>query len=209
MNYNEIISSLERYFEGNDLKRGDALRIEDAIKDLIKEIDSNCWVKTEDKKPTIEDDFGQTVVIVNVEGHKKYGDFVFPAVCSKVKLGDFVNYSWWMLGYDKETGDIPYGCVTHWSELPKPPGEGEKKVIDMYPKELIKKLRKKDGYNCECLQAADYIEEILDRQNEMLKDLKKYGSCSICAHSCSYNGGVPCAYSGDCNNKEHWKWRGQ
>ena len=37
MDYEEMISALEGYFEGKDLKRGDALKIADAMKDLIAE----------------------------------------------------------------------------------------------------------------------------------------------------------------------------
>lgn len=37
MEYNEIISKLDGYFEGKDLKRGEALKIVDTIKVLLME----------------------------------------------------------------------------------------------------------------------------------------------------------------------------
>lgn len=37
MDCTEMISALEGYFEGKDLKRGDALRIADAMKTLLAE----------------------------------------------------------------------------------------------------------------------------------------------------------------------------
>lgn len=40
MDYQEMISALEEYFEGKNLKRGDALRIADAMKTLLAERDA-------------------------------------------------------------------------------------------------------------------------------------------------------------------------
>lgn len=40
MDYKEMISALEGYFNGKDLKRGDALRIADAMKTLLAERDA-------------------------------------------------------------------------------------------------------------------------------------------------------------------------
>lgn len=41
MDYDEMISALEGYFEGKDLKHGDALRIADGIKTLLAERDDS------------------------------------------------------------------------------------------------------------------------------------------------------------------------
>lgn len=40
MDYGEMISALEEYFEGKDLKHGDALKITDGIKTLLAERDA-------------------------------------------------------------------------------------------------------------------------------------------------------------------------
>lgn len=72
-------------------------------------------------------------------------------------------------------------------------------------KELIRKLRKKDGCNCECLEAATAIETLLAERDALMKDVVR---CDTCLHvkECYFNElrRADCAQS----NRGHWKWRG-
>ena len=72
-------------------------------------------------------------------------------------------------------------------------------------KELISKLRKKDGCNCECLDAATAIETLLAERDALMKDVVR---CDTCLHvkECYFNElrRSDCAQS----NRGHWKWHG-
>lgn len=74
-------------------------------------------------------------------------------------------------------------------------------------KELIKKLREKDGCRCECLQAATAIEPLLAERDAAVKEL--HGRCSKCKHFSSGLLEFPCT---DCRfergTSDHWEWRG-
>lgn len=78
-------------------------------------------------------------------------------------------------------------------------------------KELIEKLRNKDGCNCECLQAADAIETLLAERDAAVEDLRGY--CRVCTHANIGKDGFPCV---KCKHIEFygtqeidgWGWRG-
>lgn len=74
-------------------------------------------------------------------------------------------------------------------------------------KELIKKLREKDGCRGECLQAATAIETLLAERDAAVKEL--HGRCSKCKHFSSGLLEFPCT---DCRfergTSDHWEWRG-
>lgn len=77
-------------------------------------------------------------------------------------------------------------------------------------KELIKKLREKDGCNCECLQAADTIETILEERDSAVELLRAGKSrCDCCMHDESSIHEYPCRDCKDCGGmSDYWQWRG-
>lgn len=71
-------------------------------------------------------------------------------------------------------------------------------------KELINKLRNKDGCNCECLQAGDAIETLLAERDAAVWDLTEV--CEENPDACQYCKHMPCAEPyGRCVG---WEWKG-
>lgn len=80
-------------------------------------------------------------------------------------------------------------------------------------KELIDRLRSTEKYcgygDCtQCKVSAETIETLLKELEAAMKDLREYGSCMICAHSCIYNNGEPCKLRLECYKEDCWEWRG-
>lgn len=67
-------------------------------------------------------------------------------------------------------------------------------------KELIKKLREKDGCRCECLRAATAIETLLAERDAAVEELR--GECRVCEHR------GECLFNDQCGNGSNWQWRG-
>lgn len=81
------------------------------------------WIRVKDYPPNVED-FGAKAILIAVKGHEKFGSFVWPAVCTKVKVGEKEYYHYWLMSYDEIEGYINRRFVTHWAPFPKLP-EGE------------------------------------------------------------------------------------
>lgn len=75
-------------------------------------------------------------------------------------------------------------------------------------KELINKLRKKDGCQCECLQAAAALETLLVELDSAIEDLMAFRTCSTCKNSVHNRTDTePCPFRLDCSG-QYWEWRG-
>ena len=80
-------------------------------------------------------------------------------------------------------------------------------------KDLIEKLRNKCGCNCECLQAADALENLLAERDAAVAGL--IGDCSRCVYAATPIRDSPC---NDCRynylngnplrGKVRWRWHG-
>lgn len=77
---------------------------------------------------------------------------------------------------------------------------------DMDYKELVDKLREKDGCHCECIQAADAIETLLAERDAAVRDLTKVcednpDACHLCKH-------LPCVDKDGNGHCLGFVWRG-
>lgn len=79
-------------------------------------------------------------------------------------------------------------------------------------KELIEKLRKKDGCHCECLQAATAIETLLAERDAAVADMRRMGckKCDVCKRAGSKGSDEsPCRHC--CHGSgfdDYFEWRG-
>lgn len=75
-------------------------------------------------------------------------------------------------------------------------------------KELISKLRKKDGCNCECLDAATAIETLLAERDAAVEDLRFVSDCTSCKYY-PFDGSCDACLECSCENENvAWEWRG-
>lgn len=51
---------------------------------------------------------------------------------------------------------------------------------------------------------TDIIEDLAQKMNAMLADLKEYGRCNVC----KYYVNDQCIRGKVCDTREHWEWRG-
>lgn len=81
------------------------------------------WTRVKDHPPDVEN-FGRKAILIAVKGHEKYGDFVWPALCSRVDAGGNEYYHYCLMTFDEVTGYVNRRYVTHWAPFPGLP-EGD------------------------------------------------------------------------------------
>jgi len=97
----------------------------------------------------------------------------------------------------------PYVWVIEFERIKR---EEVRRIVSY--QDLISCLRRSQVNSSDAAEAADLIETLLAEREAMLKDLYVYGSCSLCAHSCTYNNGETCKYRDRCNSGDNcWQWR--
>lgn len=77
-------------------------------------------------------------------------------------------------------------------------------------KELIDKLREKDGCHCECIQASDAIETLLAERDAAVEYLSHGGSrCGCCAYNYHSIHDYPCKHCKETGGmSDYWEWSG-
>lgn len=76
-------------------------------------------------------------------------------------------------------------------------------------KNLIGKLRQKDGCSCECLEAADAIETLLAERDAAMEYLRAFRMCSACKNSeGNKKNRKQCIFGSICTG-QYWEWRGE
>lgn len=104
------------------------------------------------------------------------------------------------------TGMVRAILDNRWCGSSSSSGARGRKEADMDYKELVDKLREKDGCHCECIQAADAIETLLAERDAAVADLTTLGQDS--GDSCHLCRNLPCVNENGEGHCLGFVWRG-
>lgn len=124
MDYKELIENLNGYFEGKELKRGDALKAATAIETLLAERESAGWISVKDRLPETTPEIGydkeeydyseesETVLTADNSGNINVSYFAVFKPMGEKEIRCFL---------ERSTDSEYMGKITHWMPLPEPP----------------------------------------------------------------------------------------